>query len=236
MDCITFNMAGMHRHGAAFYDFLKPRKTFFVDQLGWDIPHDDEVEMDQYDNPQAWYVLVLNDEGQVVGGGRTMPNSARWGTHTYMLNDAMEGRINSIPGSVMDGVQVANRIWEVTRLVISDALSTHAERSECLSLLLGGVEALLLRFGGVEAISLSPPPMVRAMRSLGYNAERRGEPYLCEDGRRYAVLGIPVRAHVRPGSGAPSFVTPPVGSAAVATRPAPTHRSQPMLVHAPPVA
>lgn len=229
MHRIIFNMASMHRHGTAFYDFLRLRKTFFVDQLGWDIPHDDEVEMDQYDNPQAWYVLVLDDDGQVVGGGRTMPNSARWGTHTYMLNDAVEGRIASIPGTVMEGVRVATRIWEVTRLVVSDALTTQAERSECLSLMLGGIESLLLRFGGVEAISLSPVPMVRAVRSLGFEAERRGEPYLCEDGRKYAVLGIPIRAHMRPGAGAPASAA----LAAAASRPGPTHRPQPAMVHAP---
>lgn len=225
MDCITFNMAGMHRHGTAFYDFLRLRKTFFVDQLGWDIPHDDEVEMDQYDNPQAWYILVLDDDGEVVGGGRTMPHSARWGSHTYMLNDARQGRIDSIPSSVMDGVHVENRIWEVTRFVISDALATQAERSKCLSLILEGLESLLLRFGGVEAISLSPPPMVRAVRSLGYDAERRGEAYLCEDGRRYAVMGIPVRAHKRTGSG--------VAASAAAARPPLTHRPNPAVVHAP---
>ena len=229
MHRIIFNMASMHRHGTAFYDFLRLRKTFFVDQLGWDIPHDDEVEMDQYDNPQAWYVLVQSEEGQVVGGGRILPHSARWGTHTYMLNDAVEGRISSIPSSVMDGVPVANRTWEVTRIVISDELSTHAERSKCLSMILAGTENVLLRFGGEEAISLSPLVMVRALRSLGYDAERRGAPYLCEDGRQYAVLKIPVRAHMRPGSGVAASGTP----AAAASRQVPTHRSQPMMVHAP---
>jgi acyl homoserine lactone synthase len=228
MQRIIFNMAGMHRHGTAFYDFLRLRKIFFVDQLGWDIPHDDDVEMDQYDNPQAWYVVVLDDDGEVVGGGRTMPNSARWGLHTFMLNDAVKGRLDSIPTSIMDGVRVASQVWEVTRLVISDALGTHAERSECLSLLLEGIETLLLRHGGSEAISLSPVPMVRAMRSLGYDAERRGEPYLCDDGRKYAVLGIPVRAHMRPGASIGSSA-----GAVAAARRAPTHRPQPTMVHAP---
>lgn len=229
MHRIIFNLAGMHRHGTAFYDFLKLRKVFFVDQLGWDIPHDDEVEMDQYDNPQAWYVLVLNDDGKVVGGGRTMPNSARWGEHTYMLNDAVEGRLRSIPSSVMDDVKVANSNWEVTRIVVSDSLSTQAERAECLKLIFAGVETLLLRFGGDEAISLSPPVMARAVRSLGFAAEKRGAPYLCEDGRQYVVLGIPIRAHMRPGSDSAM----PASSVVPASLPTPTHRSQPAMVHAP---
>jgi N-acyl-L-homoserine lactone synthetase len=57
MENITFSLATLHRHGSAFYDFLALRKRFFVDTLGWDIPHDDTVEMDQYDNPLAHYSL-----------------------------------------------------------------------------------------------------------------------------------------------------------------------------------
>lgn len=43
MENITFNMAQSHVYGTAFYDFLGLRKRFFVDQLGWDIPHDNDV-------------------------------------------------------------------------------------------------------------------------------------------------------------------------------------------------
>ena len=46
MENITFNLSQLHIHGTAFYDFLGLRKRFFVDKLGWDIPHDDDVEMD----------------------------------------------------------------------------------------------------------------------------------------------------------------------------------------------
>jgi acyl homoserine lactone synthase len=69
MENITFNLSQLHIHGTAFYDFLGLRKRFCVDKLGWDIPHDDDVEMDQCDNPKAYYSLVLRD-GVVIGGAR----------------------------------------------------------------------------------------------------------------------------------------------------------------------
>ncbi len=72
MENITFSLATLHQHGSAFYDFLGLRKRFFVDTLHWDIPHDDTVEMDQYDNPLAHYSLVLRD-GEVVGGHGRCP-------------------------------------------------------------------------------------------------------------------------------------------------------------------
>ena len=53
MRCITFDFLGQHRHGTAYLQYLQLRKRFFVDVLGWDIPHDDDIEMDQYDNPCA---------------------------------------------------------------------------------------------------------------------------------------------------------------------------------------
>jgi len=56
---ITFNLSSLHLHGPAFYDFLALRKRHFVDVLGWDIPHNELVEMDQYDNPTAHYSVVL---------------------------------------------------------------------------------------------------------------------------------------------------------------------------------
>ena len=96
MHTITFDFLGQHRHGSAFHEYLRLRKSFFVNELGWDIPHNDDVEMDQYDNPCAHYSLVQRN-GKVVGGARIMPTTAAWGRHTYMLRDALRGGLESIP-------------------------------------------------------------------------------------------------------------------------------------------
>jgi len=193
MQQITFNMKTLHLYGTAFYDFLRLRKRYFVDELGWDIPHDDEVEMDQYDNPLAWYSLVL-DGGRVVGGARTMATTAAWGEHTYMLRDAVQGKLADIPADIMGG-EVANaRVWECTRLIISDAVKGHAERSLCLSLIVDGLVDVAAAAGAARLISLSPLPLMRALRQLGFGAERIGEPYRNDDGRLYAVLAMPACA------------------------------------------
>lgn len=94
MHYTTFDFLGQYLQGDAFCQYLRIRKRFFVDKLGWNIPHDDEVEMDQYDNPCAHYALVLRDT-TVVGGARVMPTTASWGRHTYMLRDALRGRSRS---------------------------------------------------------------------------------------------------------------------------------------------
>lgn len=214
MENITFDLAHLHEHGGAFYDYLGLRKRFFVDQLGWDIPHDDDVEMDQYDNPKASYSLVLCN-GRVVGGARTMATTAKWGTHTYMLRDAVQGKLIDIPPSVLDQDIASETVWECTRLVISDDLKTHAERSTCLSLIVDGLMDVACQRGATQLMSLSPLALMRALRQLGYDADRIGEPYLNEgDGRRYAVLSMPAHRSM-----------PHVPRA--------THRVQPQPLHAP---
>ena len=191
MRTITFDFLSQHRHGKAFHDYLRLRKAFFVDALAWDIPHNDEVEMDQYDNPCAHYCLVVR-RGEVVGGARTMPTDATWGRHTYMLRDALHGNIESIPQGVMPSDVRTREVWECTRLVVSDSVATQGERAECLSMIVGGLVDIANRHGGLELVSLSPVPLMRALRQLGFAASRLGEPYVSEtDGRKYAVLTMP---------------------------------------------
>jgi acyl homoserine lactone synthase len=188
---ITFDFLGQHRHGTAFHEYLQLRKAWFVDELSWDIPHNEDVEMDQYDNPCACYSLVIRG-GKVVGGARTMPTDARWGSYTYMLRDALRGSIGDIPPDVMPDI-ASGDVWECTRLVISDAVASQSERAYCLSLIVGGLIELAGGMGGQELISLSPLPLMRALRQLGFAANRIGEPYQSAiDGRRYAVLQMPV--------------------------------------------
>lgn len=189
MHCITFDFLEQYRHGNAFCQYLRIRKRFFVDALGWNIPHDDDVEMDQYDNPCAHYALVLRGT-TVVGGARVMPTTACWGRHTYMLRDAWRGEI-AIPRGVVAEDIATEEIWECTRLVISDELSGQADRSKCLSLMLSAAAELVREHGGCELISLSPVPLARTLRQLGFPARRVGESYRETDGRSYAMLRMP---------------------------------------------
>lgn len=188
---ITFDLSGLHHHGTAFYDYLRLRKQFFVDTLGWNIPHDANVEMDQYDNPLAHYSLVLRD-GQVIGGARTMPTTSSWGQYTYMLRDAVAGKLADIPAQVMGSEVQRPDVWECTRLVMSDSVNNHQDRALCLSLIVEGLADVARRHGASELMSLSPLSLMRALRQLGWAADRIGEPYDNPgDGRRYAVLSMP---------------------------------------------
>ncbi len=191
MHNVTFDMSVMHLHGAAFYDFLRLRKRFFVDTLAWDIPHNDDVEMDQYDNPTARYSVVMQN-GHVIGGARTMPANCRWGDHTCMLQDAILGKLAGIPAGVLSHEVNSPGIWECTRLVISNSVQSQRDRSRCLALIVDGLVQVAEAGGATDMVSISPLPLMRALRRLGHGAHRIGDPY-CNpgDGRTYAVLKMP---------------------------------------------
>ncbi|WP_322892678.1 MULTISPECIES: acyl-homoserine-lactone synthase [unclassified Yoonia] len=198
MEKITFNLTQLHKHGTAFFEYLALRKQFFVDQLGWDIPHDDDLEMDQYDNPQAYYSLVLQD-GKVIGGGRAMATTARWGSHTYMLRDAVEGKIIGIPDTIVDQVLITANVWECTRVVVSSEIKDPAASAECLSLIVDGLADQARQSGATEMMALSRPSLVRALRKIGYAPQMIGESYVnSDDGRRYVAMTMSVNDRIAP--------------------------------------
>lgn len=191
MHGITFDFCDLHRHGSAFVDFLALRKKVFVDNLGWDVPHNDRMEMDQYDTPLAHYAVVMKD-GQVVGGARAMATTAIWGQHTYMLRDAYSGKLPHIPPHIMSVDIATPLVWECTRLVISDDLTTAVERTECLTLIVDGLVEVARRHGAEEMICLSSMALMRALRQIGYDVTKLGETYRNdEDGRMYGALRMP---------------------------------------------
>ena len=191
MDNRRFDFTDLHRYGRAFYEFLALRKQVFVDELKWDVPHNDTVEMDQYDTPMAHYSIVMH-EGRVIGGARAMATTATWGEHTYMLRDAYSGKLKHIPPHIMSVDIASPKVWECTRLVIASNIATQAERAECMRLIVDGLVDTVSRHGAEELICLSSLHLMRVLRQLGYKVDRLGATYQnAEDGRTYGVLRMP---------------------------------------------
>ncbi|WP_425050345.1 acyl-homoserine-lactone synthase [Psychromarinibacter sp. S121] len=189
---ITFDLSTMHEHGSAFFDYLGLRKRFFVDILNWDIPHNDKFEMDQYDNPTAWYSLCIHD-GEVIGGTRVMPTTARWGKHSYMLKDAREGVLDSIPHDAMPSDIISPLVWEMTRLVISPDLRRAEDRARCLQSVGQGLYDIAEAQNVSEYMGISAVALIRVLRQLGFPLERMGTPYHdAADRRNYTVMRMPV--------------------------------------------
>jgi acyl homoserine lactone synthase len=217
MESVTFELLDQHLYGRAFKDYLALRKRFFVDNLNWGIPHNNDVEMDQYDNPLARYSLVLKD-GKVVAGMRALPTTARWGDHSYMLRDAGQGKLSSIPLALMQDEICSSMVWECTRLVISEEISDPKARATCLRLVIEGMAQIAADSGAEQLIALSNLWIQRALRRLGYDCDLKCAPYTNDDdGHKYAVMAMPV-------------------DKTLPHLPVATHRPRPTPLHAPALA
>lgn len=184
---IVFDMSTMHLHGAAFYDFLRLRKRFFIDSLGWTIPTDGIVEMDQYDTPLAQYSLV-EDGGKIIGGARCQPVDSTWGPYSCMIKDAARGLLEDIPSDLFKPNMSTPTNWEGTRLVVSDDVTSVADRTRCLALIIDGLMRIIEARGGTSLITLSPTALYRTTKIVGLKATQVSRPYVSDDGREYALF------------------------------------------------
>lgn len=181
-------MACMADCGWAYYDFLKLRKRFFVDNLGWDIPNDGVVEMDQYDTPLAHYSVVVEGR-KVLAGARCQPTITSWGIYSNMLNDSARGLLDGIPAHLFEADFCSPNVWEGTRLVVADEVTSTLGRMQCLALTIDGLVRVMMDCGATSFLTLSPLPLQRTAALVGLSAERISPPYQSfTDGREYAIF------------------------------------------------
>ena len=84
--------------------------------------------------------------------------------------------------------------------MVCNSLRSGALREQALRVIVEGLVDLARRQGSCELVTLTVPSFVRTLRRLGYEASQIGEKYHnTQDGRRYAVLGMPaIRAAADP--------------------------------------
>lgn len=115
MQSTTLSFANMHNHGELFANILRARRQSFIVQNKWNLPETLGMEYDQYDTPASRW-LAVHDGGEVLGGVRLTPSTARCGIYSYMIRDAQRGLLETIPSDLLDyEAPVDDAVWEVTR-------------------------------------------------------------------------------------------------------------------------
>ncbi|MFM2355396.1 MAG: hypothetical protein RLZZ528_1132 [Pseudomonadota bacterium] len=115
MQSTTLSFENMHNHGELFANILRARRQSFIVQNKWKLPEALGMEYDQYDTPASRW-LAVHDFGEVLGGVRLTPSTAKCGIYSYMIRDAQRGLLESIPRDLLDfEAPVDDRVWEVTR-------------------------------------------------------------------------------------------------------------------------
>jgi N-acyl-L-homoserine lactone synthetase len=119
MEVTTLSFSNIHEHGALFSNVLRARHENFIERNRWDLPEADGMEFDQYDTPASRWVAV-HENGKVMAGVRLTPTTHRCGIYSYMIKDAQDGLLESIPASLLwEKAPVAPHIWESSRVFVS---------------------------------------------------------------------------------------------------------------------
>lgn len=191
MQLRTFRFSQLISDPKHYIGFLNLRKRIFVDQLGWQLQSDGEIELDQYDNIHSLYSIVTH-KGKVIAGARSTPcDTDFYGSH-YMLLDAHLGTIASMPGDLMDEYPTSRDTFECTRLAMDPSGLSSEQQDMTLKLVIFGLCEASKGLGATKLISLSPVTFGRLLRRLGYKPKLMGRSYPCkEDNLKYCVFQMP---------------------------------------------
>ncbi|NIY71791.1 N-acyl-L-homoserine lactone synthetase [Marivivens donghaensis] len=186
MQSTVLSFANMHHHGELFANVLRARRDSFILKRSWDLPETMGMEYDQYDTPASRYVAVHDDTGRVLAGARLTPTTARCGIYSYMVRDAQNGLLDSIPQDLLyDDAPVDESVWEVTRGFIGDDVPTNvrlrvrllltgqivkAGRELCASRMVALLPSNWTRWSKRAALDLSPAGRVMNMGGIEYQA------------------------------------------------------------------
>lgn len=119
MVATTLSYENLHEYGELFANIFRARRQSFIVQQNWNLPESLGMEYDQYDNPSSRWIAI-HEQGEVLGGMRLTPTTARCGIYTYMIRDAQRGLLDTIPFDLLyEEAPVDAHIWESTRVFVS---------------------------------------------------------------------------------------------------------------------
>lgn len=120
MQTTTLSFENIHNHGELFANMLRARRELFIVHNKWNLPEALGMEYDQYDTPASRWVVVHDDDGNVLAGNRLTPTTTRCGIYSYMIRDAQRGLLDTIPAHLLyDEAPQAEHIWESSRLFVA---------------------------------------------------------------------------------------------------------------------
>ena len=181
MQATTLSFTNIHDHGKLFTDLLRARRESFIVEQRWDLSEADGMEFDQYDTPHSRWIAI-HEGGQVLGGFRLTPTTARCGMYSYMIRDAQRGLLDTIPTDLLyEQAPQERHIFEFSRFFKSSHLSGRARNAVQMRLL----KALLdtrKTLGVRSALGIGSPNWERWMKRIGLHIENVG-PVIEIDGK-----------------------------------------------------
>ena len=147
-----------HLHWDALASMHQLRRTVFSERLGWSVTVVNGLELDQFDLPEAHYLVHYAPDGRVNACTRLLPT-----TGPYLLADVFSDLVDGEPPRAPD-------IWESTRFCADQATAP----ANIAAILMAGMLEFGLSAGLRAYVSVSDIRMEPIMRRAGWNPVRLG--------------------------------------------------------------
>jgi N-acyl-L-homoserine lactone synthetase len=188
MEVTTLSYENLHNHGELFANMFRARHQTFIVQNKWDLPQANGMEFDQYDTPASRWVAV-HQAGQVLAGVRLTPTTHRCGIYSYMIKDAQEGLLASIPSDLLfEPAPVASHVWESSRVFVSEAVPSNM-RLRVQMQLIHEMVISARQLGATTVLGLIPENSPRLARRVGLDCQPAG-PVMDIGGMRSVCVNI----------------------------------------------
>ncbi|WP_237212628.1 acyl-homoserine-lactone synthase [Ruegeria lacuscaerulensis] len=183
----TMSFRNIHEHGTLLAKYLETRKSIFIDRLKWQVGEADGMEFDQYDTPACQWV-VLHEFGEILGGVRLLPSTARCGVYSYMLRDAQRGILRGMPTDILYfDAPVKPSIWEASRFFVTGGVSS-ARRLVVQQELFHQMTVAAKQGGASRILGIVPSVWARWSRRLGVGASPVGAKFSIDGTVSQSVL------------------------------------------------
>lgn len=166
MHTTTLSFSNIHHHGELFVNLLRARRETFIERNDWALVETEGMEYDQYDTPASRWVVV-HDGYHVHAGMRMTPTTAKCGIYSYMIKDAQQGLLESIPDTLFGRpAPVDDQIWECSRMFVNNATPMKIRRRVHAMLTLNTLKSAR-EFGATSVLGLLPANWPRWASRIG---------------------------------------------------------------------
>lgn len=162
---------------------FEDRKRVFVDLLNWDVPIvDDRYEIDQFDGPDAVYMLVTDpDQRRHLGSVRLLPSTA-----PHILGDIFPQLCAGAPPR-------GAGVFEITRLCLSPSLGSLRQGMAVRRQLAVALAEYALRHDIERYTLVCDAAHVPQLLAVGWDCEPLGLPRAI-GGQMLCAMGIAIDA------------------------------------------
>lgn len=165
--------------GRALRAMFVARKEVFVDLLGWDVPVlDGRFELDQFDDPHARYLILLDAEGRHRASARLLPT-----TRPHILDTLF-------PELCQNDIPRGGSIWEITRFCL-DRNQNAGERLAARNRLVSALADYALDQGIARYTGVAELPWLKQIMRFGWRCQPLGLPHI-HAGRPLSALVIDI--------------------------------------------